>query len=156
MVNPIKQIRYTVESTIIIKHSLTITKFPKYGQNPLITYDLSVIGDRKEFHVFAIFRYALVPNILILNIKSVDFNVSILTTFSEGNETVQKDTSGFQLWLSVSDSTVSSTDHTVHFSDKWEYDKLTVHMKDLVIKSGDFIFENKKIDANLWNILKIS
>ena len=144
MVNPIKQIRYTVESTIIIKHSLTITKFPKYGQNPLITYDLSAIGDRKEFYVFAIFRYALVPNILTLNIKSVDFNVSILTTFSEGYETVQKDTSGFQLWLSISDSIVSSTDHTVQFSDKWEYDKLTIHMKDLVIKSGDFIFENKK------------
>ena len=99
MVNPIKQIRYTVESTIIIKHSLTITKFPKYGQNPLITYDLSAIGDRKEFYVFAIFRYALVPNILTLNIKSVDFNVSILTTFSEGYETVQKDTSGFQFQI---------------------------------------------------------
>ena len=136
--SPIKRIRYTVESTIAIKHSLTITKFPTYGQNPLITYDLNVIGDRKEFYAFAIFRYALAPNILTLNIKSVDFNVNILTTLSEGCKTVQKDTSGFQLWLSISDSTVGSTVHIVHYSDKWERDK------DLVIKSGDFIFENKK------------
>ena len=37
--SPIKQIRYTVANTIVIKHSLTVTKFPAYGQNPLITYD---------------------------------------------------------------------------------------------------------------------
>ena len=28
-------------------------------------------------------------------------------------------------------------------------------MKDLVIKSGDFTFENKDTDANLWNMLKV-
>ena len=147
--SPIKQIGYTVENTIIIKHSLTVTKFPTYSQNPLITYDLNVISNRKEFYAFAIFRDALAPNILTLNIKSVNLYVNILTTSSGRFKTSQKnvvtrDTSGFQLWLSVSDSIVSSTSHAVGFSDISEYDNLTIHMEDLVIKRGDFIFENKR------------
>ena len=147
--SPIKQIRYTVKNTIIIKHSLAVTKFPAYGQNPLITYDLNATSNRKEFHAFAVFRYALAPTILTLNIKSVDFSINILTTFSEGFKTLQKNVvvremSGFQLWLSISDSVVSSTSHAVKFSDISEYENLTIHMKDLVIKSGDFIFENKR------------
>ena len=84
MASPIKQIRYTVENTIIIKHSLTVTKFPEYSQNPLITYDLNMTSNRKEFYTFTIFRYALAANILTLNISSVNFNVNILTTFSQG------------------------------------------------------------------------
>ena len=84
-----------------------------------------------------------------MNIKSVDFSVNILATFSEGFKTLQKNVvvreiSGFQLWLSISDSIVSSTSHAVNFSDISEYENLTVHMKDLVIKSGDFMFENQK------------
>ena len=144
-----KQIRYTVENTIIIKHSLTVTKFPVYSQNPLITYDLNATSKRKEFYAFAVFRYGLAPNILTLNIMSVDFNVNILTTFSDGFKALQKnvvarDISDFQLWLSISDSVVSSTSHAVNFSDESEYENLTIHMKDLVIKSGDFIFKNKR------------
>ena len=51
---------------------------------------------------------------------------------------VTRETSGFQAWLSVSDSIVSSTNHAVNFSDISEYENLFIHMKDLVIKSGDF------------------
>ena len=80
--SPIKQIKYTVENTIVIKRSLTVTKFPVYGQNPLIAYDFNVTNNWKEFYAFAIFRDALAPNILTLNIKSVDFSVNIFTTFS--------------------------------------------------------------------------
>ena len=147
--SPAKKIRYTVENTIVIKHSLAVTKFPGYSQNPLITYDLNVTSNRKEFYAFAIFRNALAPNILNLNIQSVDFSVNILTTFSEGFKTLQenvfvREISGFQLRLSISDSIVSSISHAVKFSDISEYENLTIHMKDLVIKSGDFMFENKR------------
>ena len=149
MASPIKQIRYTVENTIIIKHSLTVTKFPEYSQNPLITYDLNMTSNRKEFYTFTIFRYALAANILTLNISSVNFNVNILTTFSQGfkilnkNLVVQKKFV-FHLWVSISDSIVSSTSHAVNFSDTSEYENLTIHMKDLVIKSGDFMFKKKR------------
>ena len=144
--SPIKQIRYTVENTIIIKHSLTITKFLAYSQNPLITYDLNVTRIRKEFYAFAIFRYALASSILTLNVKSVNFNVNILTTFSKGFRTFQKNVvvRGFQVWLSISDSIVSGTSHTVNFSDISEYENVTIYMKDLIIKGGDFMFKNKR------------
>ena len=145
--SPIKQIRYSVENRIVINHSLTVTKFPAYGQNPLITCDLNVTSNRKEFYAFAIFQYALALNILTLNFKSVNFNVNILTTFSERFKTLQKNLvfqkkSGFQLWVSVSDSIVSSTSHAVNFNDILEYENFTIYMKDLVIKSVDFMFKN--------------
>ena len=90
MASLIKQIRYTVENTIIIKHSLTVTKFPTYSQNPLITYGLNVASNRKEFYAFTIFQYVLPYNILTLNIMSVNYNVNILTTFSDGFQALQK------------------------------------------------------------------
>ena len=73
----------------------------------------------------------------------------ILTTFSEGIITLQeyvfvRELTGFQLWVSISDSTVDSTNHAVNLSDILEYENLTIHMKDLVIRSGDFLFENKR------------
>ena len=147
--SPTKKIRYTVENTIAIRHSLAVTKFPGYGQNPLITYDLNVTSNQKKFYAFAIFRNALAPNILNLNIQSVDFSVNILTAFSKGFKTPEenvffREISGFQLRLSISDSIVSSVSHAVKISDISEYDNFTFHMKDLVIKSGDFMFENKR------------
>ena len=147
--SPIKRIRYTAENTVVIKHSLAITKYPTYSQNPLITYDLNVTRNRKEFYAFAIFRDARAPNILTLNIKSVNLYINILTTSSGGFKTFQKNvvakaTSGFQLRLSISDSIVSSTSHPFNFSDISEYDNFTIHMKDLVIKSGDFMFMSRK------------
>ena len=147
--SPIKQIRYPLKNTIVIKYSLSVSKFPAYGQNPLITYDPNVTSNQKKFYAFAIFRDALAPNILTLNIKSVNFHTNILTTFSESLKALQKNVivgeiSGFQLWLSISDSIVTSTSHAVNFSDISTYENLAINMKDLVIKSGDFMFENKR------------
>ena len=127
--SPIKQNRYTVKNTIVIKHSLTFTKFPAYGQNPLIIYDLNVTSNEKEFYAFAIFRDALASNILTLNIKSVNFYTKIITTFSQGFKTLQKNViareiSHSQLRLSISNSIVSSTSHAVSFSDIPEYENL--------------------------------
>ena len=141
-------------NAIVIRHSLTVTKFPAYGQHPLITYDLNVTSNQKEFYAFALFRHALISNILTLNIKSVDFSVNILTTFSEGIITLQeyvfvREISGFQLWVSISDSTVGSTNHAVNLSDILEYENLTIHMKDLI-----FCLRTKEISENLWNKLK--
>ena len=106
MASPIKQIRFTLENPIIIKHSLTVFKFPANSQNPLITYDRNVTSNQKEFYAFASFRYALAPDILTLNIKSVNFNINILTTLTG-------DISGFHLSLSISDSIISSPSHAV-------------------------------------------
>ena len=52
----VKQVRYTAANTIIIKHSLTVTKFPAYSQNPLITYDLNVTRNQKSFTLFHYFE----------------------------------------------------------------------------------------------------
>ena len=57
---------------------------------------------------------------------------------------VARDTSGFPLRFSISNSIVSSTSHALNISDISELENLTIHMKDLVIKSGDFTFENKR------------
>ena len=48
--SPIKQIRYTLENTIIIKQSLTITKFPAYSQNPVMTYHLNLTSNLEEIY----------------------------------------------------------------------------------------------------------
>ena len=123
--NPIKQIWYNAENTTIIKHSLTVTKFPAYSQNPLITYDLNVTSNRKKSCDFAIVRYALASNILTLDFKSVNFNVNNLTTFSKGFKTLQKNVIiRVQLWLSIFDSIISSTGHAVNFIDTSAYEKL--------------------------------
>ena len=133
--SPIKQIRYTLENPIIIKHSLTVSKFPAYSQNPLITYNRNVTSSRKGFYAFTIFRYVLSPEILTLNIKSVNFNVNIFTTLTE-------DISSFHLSLSISDSIISSPSHAVNFSDVSVYGNVSIQMKNLVIQSGVFMFKN--------------
>ena len=120
--SPIKQIRYTLENTIVIKHSLTITTFSMYGQNPVMTYHLNVTSNWKEICAFAISRYVLPPEILTLNIKSVNFNVNILlTTSSKGFKTLQKnvvdqDKFGFPLSLSIVDSIISSPCHAINLT----------------------------------------
>ena len=135
MASPIKPIRFTLKNPIIIKHSLTISKFPAYSQNPLITYDRNLASNQKEFYAFAIFRYALAPDILNLNIKSVNFNVNILTTLT-GN------ISCFHLSLSISYSIISSPGHAVNFSDVSGYKNVAIQMKDLLIQNGVFMFKN--------------
>ena len=121
-------------NAIVIKHSLTVTKFPAYGQNPLITYDLNVASNQKEFYAFVLFRH--------------------IYHFSEGIITLQeyvffREISGFQLWVSISDNTVGSANHAVNLSDILEYENLTIHMKDLI-----FCLRTKEISENLWNKLK--
>ena len=135
MASPIKPIRFTLKNPIIITHSLTISKFPAYSQNPLITYDRNLASNQKEFYAFAIFRYALAPDILTLNIKSVNFNVNILTTLT-GNISCS------HLSLSISYSIISSPGHAVNFSDVSGYENVAIQMKDLLIQNGVFMFKN--------------
>ena len=137
MASAIKQIRFTLENPIIIKHSLTVSKFPAYSQNPVITYDRNVTRNQKEFYAFTIFRYVLLPEILTLKIKSVNFNVNILTALTE-------DISGFHLSVSILDSTISSPSHAVNFRDVSGYENVSIQMKDLVIQNGVFMFKNKR------------
>ena len=135
MASPIKPIRFPLKNPIIITHSLTISKFPAYSQNPLITYDRNLASNQKEFYAFAIFRYALAPDILTLNIKSVNFNVNILTILT-GNISCS------HLSLSISYSIISSPGHAVNFSDVSGYENVAIQMKDLLIQNGVFMFKN--------------
>ena len=138
MASAIKQIRFTLENAIVIKHSLTVSKFPAYSQNPLITTsDRNVTRNQKEFYAFKIFRHVLLPKTLTLKIKSVNFNVNILTTLTE-------DISGFHLSVSILDSTISSPSHAVNFGDVSGYENVFIQMKDLVIQNGVFMFKNKR------------
>ena len=133
--SPFKQISYTLENSIVIKHSLTVSKFPVYSHNPLITYDCNVTNNRKDFYAFSIFPNTLAPDILNLNIKSVNFNVNILTTLTG-------EISGFHLSFSISDSIISSPSHAVNFSDVSGYQNISIQMKNLVIQNGAFKFKN--------------
>ena len=91
--SPIKQIRYTLENTIVIKHSLTITKFPAYGQNPVMTYHLNLTNNLEEIYAFAISRNVLIPEILTLNLKSINFDVMFLELFLKDFKVLKK------MWL---------------------------------------------------------
>ena len=147
--SPIKQVRYSLENQIVIKHSLTVTKVPVNSLNPVITYHLNMTNSWQEFYAFAISPYVVAPETLTLNIKSVNFNVNILMTFSEGRKTLQKsaavrDTYGFQLCLSISDSIISSPCHAINFTYMPGYDNVSVHFKNLVIENGNFMFETRK------------
>ena len=147
--SPIKQIMYIVENPIVIKNSLTVTKFPMYSQNPVITYHLNRTSNWKVFYAFAVSRYIEAPGVLALNFKSVDFNVNILTTFSEEFKTLQKnvlvkDIFDLELSLSISESIISSPSHVVNFSDLSWYENVSIHLKNLEIKNGAFTFDNKK------------
>ena len=145
----IKQIRYSLENQIVIKHSLTITKFPAYSLNPVITYHLNMTNNWQHFYAFAISPYVVTAETLTLNIKSVNFNVNILTTFSEGDKTLSKsvaigDTFALQLWLSISDSIISSPYHAINVTYMSGYDNVSVHFKNLVIENGDLMFETRR------------
>lgn len=109
-----KQIRYSLENPIVIKHSSTVAKFPTYCQNPVITYHFNVTSNWKEVYTFAVSRYA--PEGLTLDIKSINFNVNILTIFSEGckaliNNVFLGNISDFQLLFLISDSIIRSSCH---------------------------------------------
>ena len=117
--SPITQIRHILENPIVIKHSLTVTKYPTSSQNPVITNDFNVTSHWKKVHAFAIFRKIVAPEALALDIQSVNFNVNILTTFSEEWKAPPKkatvgNTSDFQLALSISDSVISSPCHAIN------------------------------------------
>ena len=144
-----KQIRYSLESQIVIKHSLTVSKFPAYGLNPVIIYHLNVTNNWQEFYAFAISPSAVATETVKLNIKSVNFNVNIFTTFSEEHKTLSKsatagDTFGLQLWLSISDSIISSPYHAINVSNMSGYNNVSARFKNLMIENGRFIFETRR------------
>ena len=147
--SPIKKIRYTLENPIVIKHSLTVIKFPANSLNPVITYDFNVSSNREEFYAFRISQYVVAPDILTLDIKSVNFDVNIFTIFPEVYEPLPKELllgniSGFQLWLSISDSIISSPCHTINLSDISGSGNVSIHVKDSVVENGGFMFQTRR------------
>ena len=90
----------------------------------------------------------MVPEVLTLDFKSVNFNVNILTTFSEGCKALQRNVvvgniSGFQLSLSISDSIIRSPFHAINLTDISRYEKVSIHLKNLEVVSGDFMFQTR-------------
>ena len=145
----IKQIKYSLEIHIVIKHNLTVTKCPLLSVNPVIIYRVNVISKWKEFYAFTSFRSTVgAAEMLSLKIKSVNFNVNIFTDFSEGCKTIGRNmlnnVSDCRLFLSISDSIISSPGHAVNLSDLLGYENVFIYVKDSVIQSGRFIFKNKR------------
>ena len=114
----------------------------------MIIYQDNVTSNWKEFYAFAKFRSAAAAEVLILKIKSVNFNVNIFTAYSEGYKSIGKnifdDISGCSLLLSISNSIVSSPSHAVNLSDLSGYENVSIHVEDSVIQNGKFMFKNKR------------
>ena len=75
----------------------------------------------------------MAPDALNLDIKSVNLNVNILTTFVEGFKTLRKDVvvkniSDSQLLFSNSNSIISSPCHAIDLTDTWWYQNVSVHI----------------------------
>ena len=148
--SPIKEIRYSLEKQIIIKHSLTVTKYPLVGLNPAIIYRVNATSSWNGFYAFASFRPAVAAaaEMLSLKMKSVNFNVNIFSSFSEGYRSSGKNMfrgiSGFPLLLSISNSIIRSPNHAVNLSDLSGYENVSIHVEDSIIQNGRFMFQNKR------------
>ena len=87
--SPNKEIRYSLEKQIVIKHNLTVTKCPLFSVNPVIIYRDNVTSNWKGFYAFTKFiSAAAAVEIITLKIKSVNFNVNIFTAYSEGSKSI--------------------------------------------------------------------
>ena len=146
--SPIKEIRYSLEKEIIIKHSLTVTKYPLLGLNPVITYRVNATGNWKGFYAFASFGSVAAAEMLSLKMKSVNFNVNIFSSFSEGYGSTGKNMfgniSGCPLLLSISNSIIRSPSHAVNLSNLSGYENVSIHVEDSIIQNGRFVFQNKR------------
>ena len=150
--SPIKQIRYSLEKSIVINHSLTVTKSPLFSVNPVIIYPVNVTSKWKEFYAFTSFGSADADEMLSLKIKSVNFNVNIFTALSEGKR--------YPLSLSITDSIINCPNHAVHITDLSGYENVSIYVKDSIIQNGRFILKNKrescKAMEHVRNIVKMS
>ena len=149
--SPLKEIRYSLEKQIIIKHSLTITKYPLVGPNPVIIYRVNATSSWKIFYAFTSFRSAAAAaaaEILSLKIKSVNFHVNIFSTFSEGYRYTGKnmfgDISGCPLLFSISNSIINSPCDAINLSDLTGYENVSIHVEDSIIQHGRFVFKNQR------------
>ena len=151
--SPLKEIRYSLEKQIIIKHSLTITKYPLVGLNPVIIYRVNASSSSKEFYSFSSFRptaaaAAAAAEMLSLKVKSVNFHVNIFSTFSEGYRYTGKnmfgDISGCRLLFSISNSIINSPYHAINLSDLTGYENVSIHVEDSIIQNGKFVFQNNR------------
>ena len=57
---------------------------------------------------------------------------------------VVRNISGFQLSLSISDSIISSPCHAINLTDISGYENVSIHMKDLVVENGGFMFQTRR------------
>ena len=164
--SPLKEIRYSLEKQIIVKHSLTITKYPLVGLNPVIIYRVNATSSWKEFYAFASFRStaAAAAEILSLKMNSVNFHVNIFSAFLEGyrynGKNMFGDISGCPLLFSISNSIINSPCHAINLSDLTGYENVSIHVEDSIIENGKFVFQNKRKSCepteHIKNIIQIN
>ena len=146
--NHATHVMYMLESTIVIIHSLTITKFPKSCINPVIAHHINMKSNLTKDFAFKISSSNIVSNNLSLNFNSVNFNVNILTAFSENTiparENMVTDISSFPLWLSISESIIISPSDSINLGDTSGYGNVSIHVKDSIIENGVLMFDNKR------------
>ena len=141
------QVIYMLESTTVIKHSLTVTKFPKSSINPVITYHVNMTKSLTKAFAFKISNSNITGEVLSLNFNSVNFNVNILNIFSEksipAGENMVTDISGFPLLLSISNSVIRSPSDSINVSNTSGYRNVSIHVKDSIIENGALLFDKK-------------
>ena len=84
---------------------------------------------------------------LILRIKSANFIVNIFNDYPEEDKSIGKnifeDITGSLLSLSISDNIINSPILAVNLSDLSGNKNVFIHVEDLIIQSGRFMFKNK-------------
>ena len=102
----------------------------------------------KEFYAFANFRSDAAAKMLSLKIKSVNFNVNIFSDYSGGYRSIGKnmfdDIPRRPLFLSISNSIISTPSHAVNLSDLTGYENVSINVEDSIIQNGGFMFKNKR------------
>ena len=99
----------------------------------------------------------MAPDVLNLDIKSVNLNVNILTTFVEGFKTLRKDVvveniSDSQLSFSNSNSIIISPCHAVDLTDTSWYQNVSVHIMFQTRKVRDEHMEHIKDTIEIDNV----
>ena len=141
-------VMYRLETTIVIKHSLTITKYPKSSINPVITYHTNVASSLKKFFAFKNSGSDIVGEVLSVNFNSINFNVKIFATVPaksiSARTKVLRNVSLSPLLLSISDSTIRSHSDLINLGNLSGYENVSICVKDSIIENGALVFDNKK------------
>lgn len=121
------QILCSCEHTIVIKYSLTITKFPKSSITPATTDRFKETNYLKNFFCFHKFCSDIVVEVFILNFNAADFDVNIFTTSEESIPAREN--------VTILDSVIRSPSDPINLGDVSGYGNVSIRVKDSAIKN---------------------